>query len=170
MQSQAGDQACGFAWGKLQVFAMPEERSWESNLVPAPSSIGFSCCWTVLFQPRLGKLTEFVFVIFFLSIFQTQKSHDRHNSSPLSVLGGTLRSRLTEQALWADDSVSPQVLENGVNWWDWRMGQAGLWRQYDHKGDKLCMMTSPGQRDRPGVCAASLCQRMHLLILVPFLR
>lgn len=45
-----------------------------------------------------------------------------------------------------------------------------FWRQWDHKGDKLCTMTSPDQRDRPGMCAVSLCQRMYLLILMVFLR
>ena len=79
-----------------------ENPIWSQHQVP----FVFSCCWTVLFQPTLEKLTEFIF-LFLLSIFQTQKSHDRHNSSLLSFLGGTLRSRVTEQASWADDSVSP---------------------------------------------------------------
>lgn len=86
------------------AFAVHEEQSWESNLVPAPSSIGFSCCWTALFQPMLEKFAEFVFVIPSVHLSNSKVSRP---PSPLSVLGGTLRSRVTEQALWADDSVSP---------------------------------------------------------------
>lgn len=150
------------------VFAMHEERSRESNLVPAPSSIGFSCCWTALFQPMLEKFEVCICYFFFPS--------SKLRSLMTTI---TLHLYLFLEGPWGQGWLNrhcgqtavfpPQLLENGVNLWDWYMGQAVLLETMGHKGDKLYRMTSPGQRDRPGMCAVSLGQRMCLLILKAFL-